>query len=224
MRLVRLAVETGIVTSKSWPRGTQCLHHWLCTNNFRPSALLTAASLIIGSGFRSDAWWIPVLSLGKAYSNAMMVNFNHRIQISGGRTDTQTTALDASLSWSCSHKGQSNSGSGGSLTGLGYESDITSCSHPGCFCSRQACFVVSVPSIMMQRDDYGIVVFFFWCLPAGAVTYFSPVLHMLKTLFQKRRSANWHLLDPDSALSITIRGVVMAGPLCQARSLDHLGF
>jgi hypothetical protein len=35
----------------------------------------------------------PAIILGKVYSNAMMVNFNHRIQFSGGRDDTQVSAL-----------------------------------------------------------------------------------------------------------------------------------
>jgi hypothetical protein len=35
----------------------------------------------------------PAMVLGKVYSNAMMVNFNHRIQLAGGRNDTQITSF-----------------------------------------------------------------------------------------------------------------------------------
>jgi hypothetical protein len=44
-------------------------------------------------GLHGDAWRVPVIILGKVYSNAMMVNFNHRIQISGSRNDIQTSAF-----------------------------------------------------------------------------------------------------------------------------------
>ena len=65
----------------------------------RPSALLATAYLAMalsGHGGGGGSWYIPVLFLGKVYSNAMMVNFNQRIRIFGGRVDTQITALDTS--------------------------------------------------------------------------------------------------------------------------------
>ena len=62
----------------------------------RPSALLaTAYVAMVLSGYGGGGYWyIPVFILGKVYSNAMMVNFNQRIRISGGRDDTQITAVD----------------------------------------------------------------------------------------------------------------------------------
>jgi hypothetical protein len=38
----------------------------------------------------SQTWLIPIMIVGKLYSNVMMVNFNQRMQFSGGRNDTQT--------------------------------------------------------------------------------------------------------------------------------------
>ncbi|KAF8240512.1 hypothetical protein L208DRAFT_1384270 [Tricholoma matsutake] len=66
VKLVRLAVETGTITM-----------------------LIAAAYLMIG--FSPIRAMMPPLAiiLGKVYSNAMMVNFNHRLQISGGRNEAQ---------------------------------------------------------------------------------------------------------------------------------------
>jgi hypothetical protein len=59
------------------------------------AALIVAIylALFLGSARFGSAWSIPVIILGKVYSNAMMVNLNHRIQFSGGRNDTQKMAL-----------------------------------------------------------------------------------------------------------------------------------
>jgi hypothetical protein len=56
------------------------------------AALITAIYLGLSHAI-SDQWSIPIIILGKVYSNAMMVNFNHRIQFLGGRNDTQEMAL-----------------------------------------------------------------------------------------------------------------------------------
>lgn len=65
VKLVHLAIETGTVT-----------------------VLIAAAYLIVE--FQNKNFMVPLaVILGKVYSNAMMVNFNHRIQISGGQNESQ---------------------------------------------------------------------------------------------------------------------------------------
>ena len=41
----------------------------------------------------SSGVYVPAIVLGKVYSNAMMVNFNHRILIIDGRDDIQVTSF-----------------------------------------------------------------------------------------------------------------------------------
>ena len=79
------------------------MHHVSITDYqySHPSALLAAVYLgmFLAGHYSEDgnvSWYIPVLILGKVYSNAMMINFNQRIRISGGRDDTQITALESS--------------------------------------------------------------------------------------------------------------------------------
>ncbi|KAF8240177.1 hypothetical protein L208DRAFT_1385112 [Tricholoma matsutake] len=70
VKLVRLAIETGTVT------------------------MFIAATYLISTlpTFDAHSAYISptlVMVLGKIYSNAMMVNFTHRIQVSGGWNETQ---------------------------------------------------------------------------------------------------------------------------------------
>jgi hypothetical protein len=55
-------------------------------------AVVAVAAMVLYLKQRSDSqtWLIPIMIFGKLYSNAMMVNFNQRMQFSGGRHDTQT--------------------------------------------------------------------------------------------------------------------------------------
>ncbi|KAF8240157.1 hypothetical protein L208DRAFT_1385080 [Tricholoma matsutake] len=66
VKLVCLAIETGTVT------------------------MFIAAAYVI-STFPTSPYIspTPVMVLGKIYSNAMMVNFTHHIQVSGGQNETQ---------------------------------------------------------------------------------------------------------------------------------------
>lgn len=71
VKLVCLVVETGTVTM-----------------------LIPVMYIITSSVLQNNAGYMPVvILLGKVYSNTLMLNFNHRIQISGGRNDTQTIAI-----------------------------------------------------------------------------------------------------------------------------------
>ncbi|KAF8232135.1 hypothetical protein L208DRAFT_1273638, partial [Tricholoma matsutake] len=72
VKLVRLAIETGTVTGI------------LQVSVLKPPFIVKPPVAIM-----------PPLTifLGKVYSNAMMVNFNHRLEISGGRNETQIVGL-----------------------------------------------------------------------------------------------------------------------------------
>ena len=55
------------------------------------SIFFIVLNLVVTSGLSSV--YTPALVLGKVYSNTMMANFNHRIQIINGRDDTQVTSF-----------------------------------------------------------------------------------------------------------------------------------
>jgi hypothetical protein len=66
------------------------MHDFLMTDAIHAALIAAAYLALYNSSVRaSTAWAIPVIIIGKVYSNAMMVNFNHRIQFLGGRNDTQ---------------------------------------------------------------------------------------------------------------------------------------
>jgi hypothetical protein len=52
--------------------------------------IVTYLYVLTGVWDYNAAWVIPIMILGKVYSNAMMVNLNQRMQFSGGRNVTQT--------------------------------------------------------------------------------------------------------------------------------------
>lgn len=64
------------------------------TNLDLPSAVVVCVIYVVFSLTSESAGdaCVPALVLAKVYSNAMMANFNHRIQIIGGRNDDQTTS------------------------------------------------------------------------------------------------------------------------------------
>jgi hypothetical protein len=64
------------------------------------SAVVAAAAMLLYLKERADSltWLIPIMIVGKLYSNAMMVNFNQRMQFSGGRNDTQTRSKPDTIS------------------------------------------------------------------------------------------------------------------------------
>ena len=96
VKLVRLAIETGTVTGMS---DTSQAGPWHLCDQLHPLSSAVVVSIIylvlvyangvhvVYDTFPSSSFFAPLCVLGKVYSNAMMANFNHRIQIQDDQND-----------------------------------------------------------------------------------------------------------------------------------------
>ena len=89
VKLIRLMVETGTITSTLYISHA----HILMTNYVTAVVSIIFIVLSLAPFAPPSSVYGLAFVLGKVYSNAMMVNFNHRIQIINGQDNTQITSF-----------------------------------------------------------------------------------------------------------------------------------